>query len=648
VWVAVDGNTGRQVAIKFFQHRGGLDWALLAREVEKLAFLSADRHVVQVLEVGWNAQPPYYVMEYVEGGSLETLVEQAGPLPVGEAVSIFWELATGLLHAHGKGVLHCDLKPANVLVDQDQRPRLADFGQARLSHEQTPALGTLFFMAPEQADLAAVPDVRWDVYALGALLYYLLTGEPPHREERLLTALAEEPDLEGRLRRYRERLLAGPAPAGHRQRRDVDRELAEIVDRSLAVDRERRYPNAQAVLDALARRSRRRARLPLLVLGAVGPAVLLAVVALWSWFALDAVVTNSDAALRARAQQGNRFAVQFAARAVTSELERRYRSVEQLARTRSLQQLLSTALGDPALGALRARLSDPELPEAERPALLASFLAHPARLAVQQQLEHLMRDERRPTAASWFVVDETGLQLARAPVSPTVGLNYGWRTYFHGGGEDRDPRWRPRPADAIRQTHLSNVFRSQATNRWNVAITTPVRPEAAEAGVLAVVGMTVEVGRFVQFEGGPSHFAVLIDQRAGQHQGLVLQHPLFDKLLEADGRLPDRFREYRLRREDLPTSDDRQARYVDPLGHDPQGHEYDRHWLAATAQVQVRDADSGWVVVVQQSYEAAIGQTLAELRRGLWLQGLLALGLVAAFSAALWVIVIRYLAEPTA
>ena len=94
------------------------------------------------------------------------------------------DVATGLVHAHGKGVLHCDLKPANVLLDQDGKPRLADFGQSRLSTEQAPALGTMFYMAPEQADLAAAPDVRWDVYALGALLVLHVDGRPAASDGR--------------------------------------------------------------------------------------------------------------------------------------------------------------------------------------------------------------------------------------------------------------------------------------------------------------------------------------------------------------------------------------------------------------------------------------------------------------------------------
>ena len=209
------------------------------REVEKLAFLFADRYVVQLLGVGWDADPPYYIMEYLEQGSLADRIA-AGPLPVDEAVALFRDVATGLVHAHGKGVLHCDLKPANVLLDQDGKPRLADFGQSRLSTEQAPALGTMFYMAPEQADLEAVPDARWDVYALGALLYCMLTGGPPYRTGKTVDAFERTPDLNERLRHYRETIEQSPPPSAHRKVRGVDKMLAAIVDRCLAVDPSKR------------------------------------------------------------------------------------------------------------------------------------------------------------------------------------------------------------------------------------------------------------------------------------------------------------------------------------------------------------------------------------------------------------------------
>src|SRR5690242_19551042 len=109
VWVGVDSNSGRKVAIKFYTRRGGLDWAALAREVEKMRYLFNDRYVVQLLRVGWDAEPPYYVMEFMENGSLEDLLHNS-TLSVHDAVTLFREIAVALVHAHNRGILHCDLK----------------------------------------------------------------------------------------------------------------------------------------------------------------------------------------------------------------------------------------------------------------------------------------------------------------------------------------------------------------------------------------------------------------------------------------------------------------------------------------------------------------------------------------------------------
>ena len=133
----------------------------------RLRLVTGGLSLVQLLDVGWDAEPPYYVMEFIEHGSLNDLLQSRMTVSAPEAVVFFREIAIGLAHAHGKGVLHCDLKPANILLDSDLHPRLADFGQSRLSHEQTPALGTLFYMAPEQAAGEETVDERADVFALG-------------------------------------------------------------------------------------------------------------------------------------------------------------------------------------------------------------------------------------------------------------------------------------------------------------------------------------------------------------------------------------------------------------------------------------------------------------------------------------------------
>src|SRR6185503_8442142 len=128
---------------------------------------------------------------------------------------------------------HCDLKPANVLLDQDRHPRLADFGQSRLANEMAPALGTLFYMAPEQADLKAAPDARWDVYSLGAVMYRMLTGQPPHRDESTASSVIGSGTLDAQLAAYRTLLESAAPPAEHRKTPGVDSRLAAIVSKCL-------------------------------------------------------------------------------------------------------------------------------------------------------------------------------------------------------------------------------------------------------------------------------------------------------------------------------------------------------------------------------------------------------------------------------
>jgi len=661
VWVAIDQNTGRRVAIKFYTHRGGLDWSLLSREVEKLVLLSADRYVVQLLDVGWESEPPHYVMEYIENGSLEELLRDQGPLPVDEAVGLFREVAVGLMHAHAKGVLHCDLKPANVLLDQDEKPRLADFGQSRLSHEQTPALGTLFYMAPEQADLEAVPDACWDVYALGALLYCMLTGAPPYRSEKALTEIDSAEDLEERLARYRKAIRAAPSPAAHRRLPGVDRALAEIVERCLAIEPGDRYANVQGVLDALEARDEARARRPLVTLGFVGPALLLLIMVLFGWRGYTNAVGASDRGVTIKGFESNQFAAEFVAGTVAHQIDRYFRATEDVAADVEFQELFARTIEDEEFCELLQALGDPNADEDTLEAIRAKYVRHPIRQQLQERLEAVLVDPEYPKAASWFVTNNRGRHVAAAfhspPTQSPVGRYFGWRTYFTGLPADLEKT--AVPDTHITETHLSAVFQSTATHTWKVAISTPITRGGQFQGVLAI---TAEIGGFMEFEGSDTRFAdtrfpVLVGGREGQNRGAILQHPLFEKLLSQNDSkvLPARFGRYHVDL-DKHFGDGRKpvTEYEDPLGKDEEGGQYNKRWIAARRDVRLvrgvddegnpRSIDTGLVVLVQEDYEAAV-EPVHRLGPQLVRLGLVALGAMVAVVTLQWYFVVRLLSQ---
>ena len=195
----------RLVAVKVIRsgaHADAHERARFRVEAEAVASLSHP-HIIQIYDYGeWNGMP-YIAMEFAEGGSLAQRLH-GGPLPPRQAAELVETLAHALQYVHSHGVIHRDLKPANVLHPENAVPKLADFGLAkRLDQDQgltqtQAVLGTASYMAPEQAggDKQAIGPAT-DVYALGAILYELLTGRPPFRAEtRELTihqVLSEDP-----------------------------------------------------------------------------------------------------------------------------------------------------------------------------------------------------------------------------------------------------------------------------------------------------------------------------------------------------------------------------------------------------------------------------------------------------------------------
>ncbi|PHS19010.1 MAG: protein kinase [Blastopirellula sp.] len=651
VWVGTAKNTGRRVAIKFYLHRSASEDESMAREVEKLVFLSADRYVVQLLEVGWNSDPAYYVMEYVENGSLQDRLKRGGPLPIDEAVSIFRDVVTGLLHAHAKGILHCDLKPANILLDLDGKARLADFGQSRLTHEQKPALGTLFYMAPEQADLDAVPDAAWDVYALGALLFTMLTGRPPYRTDATLEKIDSAEGLIARLSRYRELIAQSPEPVGHRDVKGIDRELIEVIDRQLCVNPKSRYVNVQEVIDALNEREQSKYRRPLVVLGMVGPAVLMAIMFLFGWVGYRQALVDSEKAVATKTYESNRFAAELAATNVAHEIEKYFDATERLTQDEDFLNQLEATYADEQLAALLAQLYDSSLSEEERAAARTAFQRHKHRNAIQLTMENQLLLPGQSKVASWFVTDDRGTHIASAFSAPSstspVGGYYGWRTYFHG--QDDDLPKETRESLPITKTHLSAVFRSTATNAWKVAISTPVQRDGK---IIGVVALTVDIGNFPRFKGSGHQFAALVDGRLGERRGALLQHPLFDEVLKREGSLPDRFGEYRAALDQMTTS--QSFEYQDPLGADPLGASFDKDWIAAaqpvmlileeasviTEDIEPSKLDTGLVIIVQEDRSEAISP-IHDLGNKLVTFGIIALSILVFVVAVLWYFVLK-------
>jgi len=192
-------------------------------------------HIVQILEVGRTRRFAYIAMELLEGGNLEQRVAEEGPLDHARACRWCAEAADGLDYAHGRGIIHRDIKPANIMLTDSGHAKVGDFGLARFTDqptegfdEQYRVVGTPYFMAPEVA--RGEQTRQSDIFALGGVLWYVLTGDPPFPVRRLQDVLKVQREL--RLDDVR-----GERP-------DVPRELAHILDKALAREPEDRYASA--------------------------------------------------------------------------------------------------------------------------------------------------------------------------------------------------------------------------------------------------------------------------------------------------------------------------------------------------------------------------------------------------------------------
>jgi tetratricopeptide (TPR) repeat protein len=214
------------------------------REAEAVARLDHP-HIVPLYEVGEHAGQPFFSMRLVEGSNLAAEAERLSRDPR-TAAGLVAQVARALHHAHQRQILHRDLKPHNILTDGDGRPHVTDFGLARRL-EAPPAEGTLpggivgtpAYMAPEQVRAERGLTTAVDVYGLGAVLYHLLTGRPPHQHESTFQTLTD--------------VLEKDPPAPRSLNPRVERDLETICLTCLKKDPAKRYGSAEALADELER-----------------------------------------------------------------------------------------------------------------------------------------------------------------------------------------------------------------------------------------------------------------------------------------------------------------------------------------------------------------------------------------------------------
>jgi len=235
VFLGYDTTMRREVALKVLSRLGDEDRARLVREAQATTVLSHP-NIVAVYEVGRAGPHDFIAMEYVRGVPLS----RTGVSP-SDAVRLVREAAAAVHQAHGQGILHRDIKPANLFVDDDRRVRVSDFGMARSTEaDGRTVTGTPAYLAPEEArGSAGAADERIDVYALGATLYELATGEPPYRG-------ATDGDVLQKVLREK------PVPP-----RKVDPKVAPdletIILKAMARDPSRRYGSAGELAEDLRR-----------------------------------------------------------------------------------------------------------------------------------------------------------------------------------------------------------------------------------------------------------------------------------------------------------------------------------------------------------------------------------------------------------
>ncbi len=245
VYQATQNSTGQAVAVKVLNAVN----TRLQDEVDRLSRVSDHPNIVTLVDADLQHDPPFLVTPLLTGSLAARVPSDAGQAPIAEIVSWFKEITQALEFVHARGILHCDLKPANVLVGEEGQARLVDFGQAVLEGGPDSHLGSFWFM-PRQQTEGRLPEVGWDLHALGATIYQLLTGRLPRATPRDRQTLRQLRPGKQQVEAYRTFFEDAELVPVRAHNPGVDPELAAIVEGCLKGS----YSTASEITNDLQRR----------------------------------------------------------------------------------------------------------------------------------------------------------------------------------------------------------------------------------------------------------------------------------------------------------------------------------------------------------------------------------------------------------
>ncbi|HLQ58719.1 MAG TPA: protein kinase [Gemmatimonadales bacterium] len=244
VFLAHDLTLERQVAIKVLPPDISMDEHIVKRfqQEAKTSAKLDHTNIIPIYRVESEGGLNYFVMKYIEGTSLEDVLDQKQPLTIDYIQRVLWEAACALGHAHQRGVVHRDVKPANIMFDHDGRVMLTDFGISKALQAATGftgtgmIIGTPHYMAPEQAKGGTV-DGRADQYSMGVVAYRMLTGELPYTGDSVHTILYKH--------------IFEEVPSAGAKRSDAPPFLTAAVSRSLSKEPDQRFATMEEFATAV-------------------------------------------------------------------------------------------------------------------------------------------------------------------------------------------------------------------------------------------------------------------------------------------------------------------------------------------------------------------------------------------------------------